>query len=160
MAFSETNNTNFLEGEGPTLRLLIGLIENSSTFWKHFWNIWKIILLLTEDDGPKSFLTNYVPRAISSISQLLIKTKNVLCTKLEKSPSYKRQRAYWMWPIGGNDLATNFGRWILGDQISSPNATNVIATVGTKFKFCQKLYLRCSTGLWVGLWGWTRVTIM
>ena len=34
------------------LRLLIGLIENNLTFWKHFWNIWKIILLFSEDDSP------------------------------------------------------------------------------------------------------------
>ena len=36
--------------------------------------------------------------------------------------------------IGGNALVTNFGRWIWGNQISLPKATNVIAVVGTKFR--------------------------
>ena len=35
-----------------TLRHLIGLIENTWTFWKYFWNIWDFILLLTEGDSP------------------------------------------------------------------------------------------------------------
>ena len=36
--------------------------------------------------------------------------------------------------IGENALATNFGRWIWGDQISSPKTMNVIAAVGSKHK--------------------------
>ena len=43
-----------------------------------------------------------------------------------------------MYTIGGNALAMNFGRWIWGDQISSPKATNVIAAVGTKLNLAKK----------------------
>ena len=37
--------------------------------------------------------------------------------------------------LGGNTLAPNFGRRIWGDQVPSPNATNVIAVVGTNLKY-------------------------
>ena len=40
-----------------------------------------------------------------------------------------------MFAVGENALATNFGRWIWGNQISSTKAMNAIAAVGTNLWF-------------------------
>ena len=92
--------------------------------------------------GTKITLTYNVPKVTCSY-QLLIKTRK--CAKLEKKKKKQKNSDFvrgdklstecWMCTIGGNALATNFGRWIWGDQISSPKATNVIAAEGTKIKW-------------------------
>ena len=56
------------------------------------------------------------------VANKLVAYKDKKCTKLE------------MRTIGGNALTTIFWGWIIGDQVSSSKATNVIAVVGTKFK--------------------------
>ena len=54
---------------------------------------------------------------------------------------------YWMRESGGNAL--NFGRWIWGDQISSPKTMNVIAVVGTKHEMLWPELPIYSHGIWL-----------
>ena len=58
------------------LQNLVGLIENSWTFQKHFWSTWNFILLLTEDDSAlKSCSTNSIPNDSCLLTVCLEKIK-------------------------------------------------------------------------------------
>ena len=71
-----------------TLRLLIGLIENSLKFWKYFWNNWKIILLFNEDDSPLKVAEQITFRCL--VAHTPVAYINKKWTKLEKTLSYER----------------------------------------------------------------------
>ena len=59
----------------------------------------------------------------------------LLISSILIKPFCRRRWVYsWMRASGGNFLATNFGRWIWGNQISSPKTINVMTAVETTHK--------------------------
>ena len=84
-------------------------------FWKHVWSIWKIILLLTEDD--------------SALKAAQLVTFRGLVA--HKPVAYKNEAWQKNHFIKGDELSTEctqlvemLWRWIWGDQISTLKATN------------------------------------